>query len=132
VTSSPQLTELVEAFAQDLSRTLTGFLGRDVDCGWNVNRDTGRILVEPTARAVVLEFCQRVILALRMAFDVHGAPGWQDVLAQGRATWRCTQSRAVARDCPSAAVAALTDLGSTVTRPDTGAVPDRSDRMTAL
>jgi hypothetical protein len=68
VTSSPQLTELVEAFAKDLSRTLTGFLGRRVDCGWNVNRDTGRILVEPTVRAVVLESCQKVILALRMEF----------------------------------------------------------------
>jgi hypothetical protein len=73
-----------------------------------------------------------ILEMLALEFDVHGAPGWREVLAQGRAKWRCIQSRAVARDCPSAAVAALTDLGYTVTLPDTGAVPDRFDRMTAL
>jgi hypothetical protein len=61
-----------------------------------------------------------------------GTDGWAAALADGRAKWRRIQTRAVVRDSPAEAVAALIAMGYTVSPPAGGDEPqERLDKLTA-
>jgi hypothetical protein len=58
-----------------------------------------------------------VLEMMRIEFGVDAAPGWKEALHQGRKSWREVQTRAVVRDCTTAAVEALEGLGYEVSIP---------------
>jgi len=61
-----------------------------------------------------------------------GTDGWAAALADGRVKWRRIQTRAVVRDSPVEAIAALTEMGYTVSSPAGGDEPsERVDKLTA-
>lgn len=59
-----------------------------------------------------------------------GGADWRDTLRSGRAKWRRIQTRAVVRDAPAEAAAQLMAMGYTVTAPDAGHGPERTERLT--
>lgn len=61
----------------------------------------------------------------------QGADGWQASVREGRAKWRRIQTRAVVRDSPGEAVAALTAMGYSVIAPEAGESAERVDKLTA-
>lgn len=62
-------------------------------------------------------------------FGVDAEDGWQHHLANGREGWRRIQTRAVVRDAPGEAVAALRALGYEVSPPAAGAPDDNRARL---
>ena len=60
-----------------------------------------------------------------------GAGGWTAALADGRAKWRRIQTRAVVRDSPAEAIAALTAMGYTVS-PRAGGDDEPQERLDKL
>lgn len=65
-------------------------------------------------------------------FGVDAVDEWQQHLADGRETWRRTQTRACVRDAPEDAVAVLRDLGYTVEPPSQGPAPDSIERLRSV
>lgn len=65
-------------------------------------------------------------------FGVDAADEWQQHLADGRETWRRTQTRACVRDAPDDAATVLRDLGYTVVPPPDGSAPDSLDRLRSI
>lgn len=65
-------------------------------------------------------------------FGVDAVNEWQLHLADGRETWRRTQTRACVRDAPEDAAAVLRDLGYTVEQPGEGSAPDSLDRLRTI
>jgi hypothetical protein len=53
------------------------------------------------------------------------------VVREGRAKWRRIQIRAVVRDSPAQAAAALAEMGYSVTPPGEGQPDERIDKLTA-
>jgi hypothetical protein len=60
---------------------------------------------------------------------IDAGDGWKAVIEASRETWRRRQIKTVVRDVPDAAVAALTDLGFTVTPPSGGMPAPRMDTL---
>lgn len=89
-----------------------------------VHFPTGGLRFRPTL--------EDVLQMIEREFGVKTGPGWRDVLHRQRLRWRRQQTAAAARDCPSAAVQALKDLGYTVAPPDSGPLPDNEARLTAF
>lgn len=65
-------------------------------------------------------------------FNVDHERGARDVLAEARAAWRMTQTKAAVRDAPGAAVEALTALGYHITAPDSASATRHVDRLRSL
>lgn len=65
-------------------------------------------------------------------FGVDAVDEWQQHLADGRETWRRTQTKACVRDAPDDAAAVLRDLGYTVEPPPGGSPPDSVDRLRSI
>lgn len=65
-------------------------------------------------------------------FDIDHERGARDVLAEARAAWRMTQTKAAVRDAPGAAVDALAALGYRITPPDSAATTRHEDRLRSL
>jgi hypothetical protein len=61
----------------------------------------------------------------------RGKDGWNAVVRDGRAKWRRIQIRAVVRDSPAEAVAALIAMGYSVAPPEAGEPDERVDKLTA-
>lgn len=62
-------------------------------------------------------------------FNVDHERGARDVLAEARAAWRMTQTKAAVRDAPGAAVEALAALGYRITPPDSAVATRHEDRL---
>jgi hypothetical protein len=60
-----------------------------------------------------------------------GKDGWQELVREGRAKWRRIQIRAVVRDSPAEAIAALAAMGYSVALPELGEPAERVDKLTA-
>jgi hypothetical protein len=61
----------------------------------------------------------------------RGKDDWKAVVREGRAKWRRIQIRAVVRDSPAQAAAALAEMGYSVTPPGEGQPDERIDKLTA-
>lgn len=59
--------------------------------------------------------CLEDVLGMLVSeFDIDRAPGWEEVLEEGRAKWRRVQAAAVVRDCPDVAISTLEAMGHRV------------------
>lgn len=70
-----------------------------------------------------------LLAALQDEFGLDAGEGWQDALAQGRATWRRQQVGAAVRDAPAEAARVLEELGYSVVG---DAATERYDKLSQL
>ncbi len=73
-----------------------------------------------------------VLQMIEVEFGAAPGPKWPEVLQTNRAQWRRHQTGAAVRDCPSAAVRVLQELGYEVNPPEAGPALDRLDRLAAF
>jgi len=65
-------------------------------------------------------------------FGIDAEEGWEEALASGRETWRCSQTAAVVRDAPEVAAEMLRNLGYQVCPPGSGPKPNNIERLRAF